>query len=167
MSTADDKSLMAMNAARMSDRSIASVLGKSWSEGRVRRRLDDLMTAANEKAFLAMRAGGMDDAALAAALGWTEEEVRRRRVDIETADATVIPFADTDAEAAPKPAARAGVNTVTRAFHLYGGGRGAAVMVGGQLLVFAETGNTQCEPGSHVAVEPGQGVWRLAELARG
>jgi len=139
LSVADDMSLTAMKAARMSTGSIAFTMG--WSERRVERRWEELQ--ALEKP----------------AAGKPEADPPPVAVEVATPGRTEAP--------APRRKAVAGGREdngfVTRTFALVDGGRGAAVLLDGSDLVFTETGHRTPALGGRIHAEPADGCFRMVE----
>lgn len=187
MSAADDKSLLAMRAAKMSMASIAMTMG--WSglagERRVARRLAELDSgeAAPEPATHTIRRG--DGVCITKSLPAPTSGLVVGGFTTPQAPAERRPYANPvrtpervpvrpPAERPVRPASAEGEGLVTRTFVLSNGERGAAVLLDDNRLVFTETGKALDEAGKervrlggHVAVAPGEGCYQLVEASRG
>lgn len=135
------------------------------------------MSLADDKSLLAMKAARMSLGSIAYTMGWSERRVERRLAELEAAEAVAQPRPPVTPErapaptpvrkAAPKPAARprpsagASRGLVTRTFALYGGGRGAAVLLDDARVVFTETGHARPELLDEVDVTAGDGCFHL------
>jgi len=131
VSTADDVSLLAMQAARMSPASIALTMG--WSEARTARRLRVLNGA------LPTMMGPRPDETPAVADAEPEEE----------------PPEDDDTPVEP------GQGLVTRAFAVLPSGYGADCRLSDGRRVFTLTGKNRQAPGRRIRVSQGDGVWTM------
>jgi hypothetical protein len=150
VSLADDKSLLAMKAARMSEASIANTMG--WTETRVRRRLKALEEAAARQ--------------LGEVLGRPVEAVSEPRLPRpqrpERAPRPANRVRTPARPGAPHPVqADACLGLVTRTFRTSAAGRGAALLLDDGRIVFTEQVAEDVKPLDEVEAAPAEGCFRM------